>query len=93
MHFRSDAVAGREFGTVIAARLMQNPGFKAETDAARAELRAVRHINRRLFRRQLEQLAIVAEDINRAFRSDADIADARVLIHQERLFAHHPVAG
>lgn len=45
MHFRSDIVAGQEFGTVIALRLMQNPTFEAEMNAARAELRAAHHIN------------------------------------------------
>ena len=45
VHFRSDIVAGQEFGTVMALRLMQNPTFKAEMDAARAELRAAHYIN------------------------------------------------
>jgi acid phosphatase (class A) len=45
MHFRSDIVAGEAFGTVIAVRLMQNADFKAEMDAARAELRAAHRIN------------------------------------------------
>lgn len=45
MHFRSDIVAGQEFGTVMAVRLMQDPGFRAEMDAARAELRAAHAIN------------------------------------------------
>jgi acid phosphatase (class A) len=45
MHFRSDIVAGQEFGTVVAVRLMQNPAFKVEMDAARTELRAVHYIN------------------------------------------------
>lgn len=45
MHFRSDIVAGQEFGTVVAVRLMQNPGFKTEMEAARAELRAAHEIN------------------------------------------------
>ena len=45
VHFRSDIVAGQEFGTVLALRLMQKPGFKAEMDAARAELRAAHYIN------------------------------------------------
>lgn len=45
MHFRSDIVAGQEFGSVMALHLMQNPGFMAQMDAARAELRAAHHIN------------------------------------------------
>jgi acid phosphatase (class A) len=40
VHFRSDIVAGQEFGTILALRLMQNPQFQAQMDAARAELRA-----------------------------------------------------
>jgi len=38
MHFRSDIVAGQELGTVIALSLMQKPAFKADFDAAKAEL-------------------------------------------------------
>ena len=38
MHFRSDIVAGQELGTVIALSLMQNAAFKADYDAAKAEL-------------------------------------------------------
>ena len=45
MHFRSDIVAGQEFGTAVALRLMQKPGFKTDMDAARAELRAAHYIN------------------------------------------------
>jgi acid phosphatase (class A) len=45
VHFRSDIVAGQEFGTVLALRLMQKPGFKAEMEAARMELRAAHRIN------------------------------------------------
>lgn len=45
MHFRSDIVAGQQFGTVLALRLMEKPAFKAEMDAARAELRAAHDIN------------------------------------------------
>lgn len=44
-HFRSDIVAGQEFGTVMALGLMQRPVFKAEMDAARAELRAAHRID------------------------------------------------
>ena len=39
MHFRSDVVAGRLAGTAIAAVLMNDPGFVADFDAARRELR------------------------------------------------------
>jgi acid phosphatase (class A) len=38
MHFRSDIVAGQEMGAVIALSLMQNAAFKADYDAAKAEL-------------------------------------------------------
>ncbi len=38
VHYRSDIVAGQQFGTVLALRLMQNPAFKAQMDLARAEL-------------------------------------------------------
>jgi acid phosphatase (class A) len=40
VHFRSDIVAGQQFGTILALRLMQNPAFRSQMDAARAELRA-----------------------------------------------------
>ena len=39
-HFRSDIVAGQQFGTIMAIRLMQNPQFQADMNAARAELSA-----------------------------------------------------
>lgn len=39
VHFRSDIVAGQQFGTVLALRLMDNPQFRLRMDAARAELR------------------------------------------------------
>ncbi len=39
-HFRSDIVAGQQFGTIMAIRLMQNPQFQADMEAARTELRA-----------------------------------------------------
>jgi len=39
VHFRSDIVAGQQFGTVLALKLMQNPQFQAQMDIARAELR------------------------------------------------------
>jgi acid phosphatase (class A) len=45
MHFRSDIVAGQQFGTVVALRLMQKPAFKAEMEAARTELRAAHRID------------------------------------------------
>jgi hypothetical protein len=40
VHFRSDIVAGQQFGTVLALRLMQNPQFQAQMNLARAELSA-----------------------------------------------------
>jgi len=43
VHFRSDIVAGQQFGTVLALRLMQNPQFQAQMNLARAELRATAH--------------------------------------------------
>lgn len=39
MHFRSDIVAGQQFGTVLALRLMETEPFRARMEAARAELR------------------------------------------------------
>jgi acid phosphatase (class A) len=45
MHFRSDIVAGQQFGTVVALRLMQKLSFQAEMEAARAELRAAHRID------------------------------------------------
>jgi acid phosphatase (class A) len=41
VHFRSDIVAGQQFGTVLALRLMQNQAFQAQMELARTELRAV----------------------------------------------------
>jgi len=38
MHFRSDIVAGQALGTIIALDLMQNPAFKSDFEAAKAEL-------------------------------------------------------
>jgi len=40
VHFRSDIVAGQQFGTVLALRLMQNTQFQAQMNLARAELAA-----------------------------------------------------
>jgi acid phosphatase (class A) len=40
VHFRSDIVAGQEFGTLLAIKLMENPGFKAQMAKAQAELAA-----------------------------------------------------
>jgi acid phosphatase (class A) len=40
VHFRSDIVAGQVLGTMLAAKLMGNPAFKSEYDAAAAELAA-----------------------------------------------------
>jgi membrane-associated phospholipid phosphatase len=45
VHFRSDIVAGQQFGTALALRLMEKPAFKAEMDAARAELRSAHDTN------------------------------------------------
>lgn len=39
-HFRSDIAAGQQFGTIMAIRLMQNPQFAADMNAARTELAA-----------------------------------------------------
>jgi acid phosphatase (class A) len=38
-HFRSDIVAGQEFGTLLALRLMQNARFQQEMAASAAELK------------------------------------------------------
>ena len=40
VHFRSDIVAGQQYGTVIALKLMDNPIFKVQMAKARAELAA-----------------------------------------------------
>ena len=40
VHFRSDIVAGQQYGTVIALKLMENPVFQAQMAKARAELAA-----------------------------------------------------
>jgi acid phosphatase (class A) len=40
VHYRSDIVAGQQFGTVLALRLMELPAFQAQMQAARAELAA-----------------------------------------------------
>jgi acid phosphatase (class A) len=45
MHFRSDIMAGQDLGTIVAVRLMQDPRFAAEMDAARAELRSQHRAN------------------------------------------------
>jgi len=39
-HFRSDIVAGQQFGTILALRLMQNPQFQRDMAAAKTELQA-----------------------------------------------------
>ena len=39
VHYRSDIVAGQQFGTILALRLMQNPVFRSQMDLAKAELR------------------------------------------------------
>jgi acid phosphatase (class A) len=41
IHFRADIEAGRIAGTVIAARIMEQPDFQVEYAAAKAELRKV----------------------------------------------------
>jgi acid phosphatase (class A) len=38
VHFRSDIVAGQQYGTIIALRLMENPVFQDQMAKARAEL-------------------------------------------------------
>jgi acid phosphatase (class A) len=38
VHYRSDIVAGQQFGTVLALRLMENTAFQAQMQAAKAEL-------------------------------------------------------
>lgn len=40
VHYRSDIVAGQQFGTILAVRLMENPVFQAQMAKARAELAA-----------------------------------------------------
>jgi acid phosphatase (class A) len=40
MHFRSDIEAGRTYGAALAKDMSESPAFKAEYDAAAAELRA-----------------------------------------------------
>ena len=40
VHYRSDIVAGQQFGTVLALKLMQKPEFQALMTAAQAELKA-----------------------------------------------------
>ncbi|MBA2590554.1 MAG: phosphatase PAP2 family protein [Alphaproteobacteria bacterium] len=40
VHYRSDIVAGQQFGTVLALKLMQNPAFQAQMAKALAEIRA-----------------------------------------------------
>ncbi len=42
MHFRSDIEAGQVLGTSVALELLRNPGFKADRDAAAAELQAAK---------------------------------------------------
>jgi acid phosphatase (class A) len=43
VHYRSDIVAGQQFGTILALRLMQNPTFRAQMDRARAEFGSATH--------------------------------------------------
>jgi acid phosphatase (class A) len=40
VHYRADIEAGQVLGNVLVARLMTKPAFKAEVDAAAAELQA-----------------------------------------------------
>jgi acid phosphatase (class A) len=40
VHFRSDIVAGQQFGTILALKLMDNPVFQAQMAKARTELAA-----------------------------------------------------
>ncbi len=40
VHYRSDIVAGQQFGTVLAMRLMENAAFQVQMAKAQAELRA-----------------------------------------------------
>jgi acid phosphatase (class A) len=42
VHYRSDIVAGQQFGTVLAMRLMENTAFQTQMQAAKAELDATR---------------------------------------------------
>jgi membrane-associated phospholipid phosphatase len=39
VHYRSDIVAGQQFGAVLALRLMENPQFQTQMEASKAELR------------------------------------------------------
>ena len=43
VHFRSDIVAGQEYGTVLALAILQNPAFQADLANVRSELRAAGH--------------------------------------------------
>jgi acid phosphatase (class A) len=45
VHFRSDIMAGQDLGTIVAVRLMQDPHFASEMEAARAELRSQHRAN------------------------------------------------
>jgi len=40
VHFRSDIVAGQQYGTIVALKLMDNRAFRAQMAKARAELAA-----------------------------------------------------
>jgi acid phosphatase (class A) len=42
VHFPADVAAGQAYGSMIAERLMQSPAFRAQFDAAAAELAAAR---------------------------------------------------
>src|ERR1700722_16042944 len=45
VHFRTDIMAGQDLGTIVAVRLMQDPHFASEMDAARGELRSQHRVN------------------------------------------------
>ena len=48
VHWESDVVAGRDVGAAVYAQLHSNPEFRAQVDAARRELQAVRASSDRL---------------------------------------------
>jgi hypothetical protein len=41
VHYRSDIVAGQQYGTILALKLMENPDFKQQMNLAARELSAV----------------------------------------------------
>ncbi|HEV2532059.1 phosphatase PAP2 family protein [Phenylobacterium sp.] len=44
-HYRRDIGAGQTLGTVLVVKLLETPGFRAEFDAAQAELKAARVVD------------------------------------------------